>query len=113
MRGITDVVMWSPLPMKVSKRLGIMTCFVVGAGVVALGCQSEVPKSDLDAISAWSTAICACADKSGAAAKTCAAGVKKPAFETMSGGRPKYKLESVAVYDAAAYRGTVCQAKIP
>jgi hypothetical protein len=98
--------------MTISNRMRIAAA-LLGAAVIGLGCQSEVAKSDLDAINAWSTAICACAAKSGAEAKQCAAKTPKPTLETMSGGRPKYKLESIKVYDQAANRGDMCAAKIP
>jgi hypothetical protein len=94
------------------KNLGLS--LVAVSALSLAGCQTNVPKEDMDAIGKWSIAMCECSEKSGAEAKTCAAALKKPTLEHMSSsGRPKYKLDSELAYTEIESRGDSCEAKIP
>jgi len=91
-----------------------MLVVVVASALFCAACQTDVPKEDMDAIGKWSIAICACADKSGEDAKTCAAGLKKPELDrSTSSGRPKYKLDSILAYTSIESTGDSCLYKIP
>ena len=87
---------------------------MLGASMVA-GCQTEIPKEDLEAMGAWSAAVCDCTKKkSSRDAKVCAASLKKPAplDVTTSGGKPKYKPEGAQMYSGFKVTGETCEHEI-
>jgi hypothetical protein len=81
------------------------------AAVAIVACETDVPGQDMEAMAAWSTAICACAKKSRREAKACAAALKEPAPLDMTTriGRPRYRPDGAGTYSGLKYQGEMCE----
>ena len=88
---------------------------LISSVVILSACQKDVEKERVEAAGAWAIAVCDCEKKGGAAAKTCADALKKPAdpsAETGLGSAPKYRIESLKEYISIISPGEVCETNI-
>lgn len=96
-------------------RRASLLCIGVTATLSVGGCKPSVPKSKMEEAAAWTTQMCACAEKPKEDAKTCAAKLtepKNPGAETSLFGGPKYDLDSMLSYRDVHSPGEACETKI-
>ena len=93
----------------------LVVALLVGSVATLSACQKDVEKKRVDDAAAWATSMCACAEKTGSEAKTCADALTKPSdpgSETSIGRQPKYNVDSLKAYIGIISPGEDCERKI-
>lgn len=89
-------------------RRAVVTVLCFFLGTILFGCRSHVSKEKMAEAAAYSKAMCACKEKSGADAKACADAIIKPAdVDTL-----KHTPESYKAYDEVIAIGTKCMMEV-
>ena len=104
--------------MKHSKKgmFALRRLVVCAIAFTLVGCRSDIPKQDMEAIAAWSKAACKCAEQDASKAKSCTEDLKKPSFDLYAKGLLdidlKYKQTSTSAYSDIRGIGETCALKV-
>jgi hypothetical protein len=82
---------------------------LISSAILVSGCKKDIEKSQMDAVAAWSTAVCACTTKA------CADALTKPkSVGQLASGNiyDTFTRESIQTYDQIHTTGDVCEAKL-
>ena len=81
----------------------------ISAAVLVSGCKKDIDKSQMDAMAAWSSAVCSCTTKA------CAEALAKPKdVGQLAPGNiyDKFTRESIQMYDNLQITGESCERKL-
>ena len=90
-----------------SKTLLLLT--LISSAVLVSGCKKDIDKSQMDAVAAWSTAVCQCTTKA------CADALTKPkdVAELAPGNiYDTFTRESIQTYENLRITGVACEGKL-